>query len=202
MLTQKRSWKELNHLIWPCRHWLGNILEFSFEQKVIQKQPRILRLKASRLKRRDFSGLLNRILKRDFYILGPTQGSEGKGAIRQLKLFLSSKRIWLKNVQVSWTSDGCSILLLFILIPEEILMNCPCSWRESVVNCVFHNSEPVWSKLVRYWWQSVLETDLSKCSRENNNSNLKLFFKFRWTVRWRSEIKDSKLEFFWREKIW
>jgi hypothetical protein len=68
-------------------------LEFSFEQKVIQKQPRILRLKASRLKRRDFSGLLNRILKRDFYILGLTQGSEGKGAIRQLKLFLSSERI-------------------------------------------------------------------------------------------------------------
>ena len=63
------------------------------EQEVIQKQPRILRLKVSRLKQREFSGLLNRILKRDFYILGPTQGSEGKGAIRQLKLFLSSKRI-------------------------------------------------------------------------------------------------------------
>ena len=92
------------HLIWPYKHWLRNILEFSFEQKVIQKHPRILRLKASRLKRRDFSGLLNRILKRDFYILGLTQGSEGKGAIRQLKLFLSSERIWLKIVQVSWTS--------------------------------------------------------------------------------------------------
>ena len=63
------------------------------EQEVIQKQPRILHLKVSILKQRELSDLLNRIMKRDFYILGPTQGSEGKGAIRQLKLFLSSKRI-------------------------------------------------------------------------------------------------------------
>ena len=72
---------------------IGEHLGVSFEQKVIQKQPSILRLKVSRLKQREFSGLLNRILKRDFYILGLTQGSEGKGAIRQLELFLSSKRI-------------------------------------------------------------------------------------------------------------
>ena len=37
--------------------------------------------------------LLNRMLKRDFYILGPIQETVGKCAIRQLKLFLSSKRI-------------------------------------------------------------------------------------------------------------
>ena len=70
---------------------IGEHLGVSFEQKVIQKQPSILRLKVSRLKQREFSGLLNRILKRDFYTLGPTQGSEGKGAIRQLKLFLFQK---------------------------------------------------------------------------------------------------------------
>ena len=55
--------------------------------------------------------LLNWILKRDFYILGPTEEAGGKNAICQLKLFLSSKRIWLKNVQVFWISNGCSILL-------------------------------------------------------------------------------------------
>ena len=63
------------------------------EQEVIQKQPRILHIEVSLLKQRELSDLLNRIMKRDFYILGPTQGSEGKDAIRQLKLFLSSKRI-------------------------------------------------------------------------------------------------------------
>ena len=110
-VNAKEKLKGIEHFTWPYKYWLGNILEFSFEQKVIQKHPRILRLKVSRLKQREFSGLLNRILKRDFYILGPTQGSEGKGAIRQLKLFLSSKRIWLKIVQVFWTSEGCSILL-------------------------------------------------------------------------------------------
>ena len=36
------------------------------EQEVIQKQPRILRVEVSKLKQREFSGLLNRILKRDF----------------------------------------------------------------------------------------------------------------------------------------
>ena len=151
MLTQKRKLKGSGHLIWPCRHWLGNILELSFEQKVIQKHLRILRLKVSRLKQREFSGLLDRILKRDFYVLGPTRGSEGEGAIRKLELFLSSKRIWLKNCTSVLDQWWLFHSTLFILIPEEILMNCPCSWRESVGNCVFHNSEPVWSKLVRYW---------------------------------------------------
>ena len=40
---------------------------------------------------------------------------------------------------------------LFTLISKEILMNCPCSWGEPIMNFAFHSIEPVWSKLVRYW---------------------------------------------------
>ena len=142
-VNAKEKLKGIDHVIWPYKYWLGNILEFSFEQKVIQKHPRILRLKVSRLKQREFSGLLNRILKRDFYVLGPTQGSEGKGAIRQLKLFLSSKRIWLKTVQVFWTSDGCSILLCSSLFQKKYWWIVPVPEGNQSWICVFHNSEPV-----------------------------------------------------------
>ena len=130
---------------------IGEHLGVFFEQKVIQKQPRILRLKVSRLKQREFSGLLNRILKRDFYILGPTRGSGGEGAIRKLELFLSSKRIWLKNVQVSRTSDSCSILLCSSLFQKKYWWIVPVPEGNQSWICDFHNSEPVWSKLVRYW---------------------------------------------------
>ena len=85
------------------------------------------------------------ILKRDFYILGPTQGSEGKGAIRQLKLFLSSKRIWLKIVQVFWTSDGCSILLCSSLFQKKYWWIVPVPEGNQSWICDFHNSEPVQS---------------------------------------------------------
>ena len=137
--------KGIEHLIWPYKHWLRNILEFffSFEQKVIQKHPRILRLKVSRLKQRELSGLLSRILKRDFYILGPTQESVGKNAIRQLKLFLSSKRIWLKIVQVFWTSEDCSILPFSSLFQKKYWWIVPVPEGNQSWICDFHNSEPV-----------------------------------------------------------
>ena len=100
---------------------------FFFEQKVIQKHPRILRLKVSRLKQIEFSGLLNRILKRDFYVLGPTQGSEGEGAIRKLELFLSLKEFDSKLYKCSGPVKTVPFYFFFILISKEILMNSPCS---------------------------------------------------------------------------
>ena len=50
---------ELDRVIYDRLGMDWNILELSFEQKVIQKQPRILRFKVSRLKQREFNGLLN-----------------------------------------------------------------------------------------------------------------------------------------------
>ena len=151
MLAQKKSWKELNHQIWPCRHWLGNILEFSsepFHSKNIQEffvlRPAGWSEEASVVCWTEFwSGTST--------FLGQTRGSEGEGAIRKLEVFLSSKRIWLKNVQVSRTSDNCSILLCSSLFQKKYWWIVPVPEGNQSWICDFHNSEPVWSKLVRYW---------------------------------------------------
>ena len=39
----------------------------------------------------------------------------------------------------------------FILIPKEILMNSPCSWRKPIVDLWFPQQWTCLSKLVRYW---------------------------------------------------
>ena len=199
-VNTKKKLKGIEHLIWPYKHWLGNILEFSFEQKVIQKHPRILRLKVSKLKQREVSGLLNRILKRDFYVLGLTQGSEGKGAIRQLKLFLSSKRIWLKIVQVSWTSDGCSILLCSSLFPKKywwiVLVPEGNQWR-----IVFFTTVNLFEV---NWFATGNKMFLGQIFRNAQGKTtiqIQSCFEFGWRVTNDEAKQKLKVEIFQREKF-
>ena len=200
-VNTKKKLKGIEHLIWPYKHWLRNILEFSFEQKVIQKHPRILRLKVSRLKQREFSGLLNRILKRDFYVFGSNPRVGGRGCHPEARIVsFFFKRNLTQNCTSVLDQWWLFHSTLFILIPEEIFMNCPCSWRESVGNCVFHNSEPVWSKLVRYWWQMFLGQIFRNAQGKTTIQIQSCSEFWRKGHKWRSETKVYELKFFFKGK--
>ena len=120
-VNAKEKLKGIDHLTWPSRDWLRNILECVFGQIVIQKHLRILHLKVSGLKQREFRVCWTEFWSGTFTFWVQPRSQKASVPSGNSSCFFLQKEFDSKLYKFSGPAMAVPFYF-FILIPKGILM--------------------------------------------------------------------------------